>query len=263
MATTKPRHLLSLEYDKYAEAYLRSLPPKHFMEATGQSIQREITLESLALVRARRPEVQVFNELLVIYPWEEEPKPHLVVPDNMVVIHDQPIKAKGSFKVPLQPAGPFWMLEYVSKESQRKDYDENFQKYERELQVPYYLIFYPDEQELSLYRHMNGKYVSVTANEQGRFALTELDLELALLEGWCRFWYQGELLSLPGELLHELDTFRQRTQQLEKQLGEANQLAERLQHENQQAKQQAEQERQARLALERELERLRAKFPPE
>jgi hypothetical protein len=68
MAITKPRHLLSLEYDKYAEEYLRSLPLEHFMEATGQSIQREITLESLALVRARRPEVQVFSELLVIYP---------------------------------------------------------------------------------------------------------------------------------------------------------------------------------------------------
>ncbi len=269
MAITKPRHLLSLEYDRYAEEYLRSLPLEHFMEATGQSIQREITLESLALVRARRPEVQVFSELLVIYPWENEPKPHLVVPDNMVVIHEQAIKAKSSFKVPLQPVGPFWVLEYVSKENMRKDYDENFQKYERELQVPYYLIFYPDEQELSLYRQMKGKYVSVTPNERGRLALAELDLEMALLEGWCRFWYQGQLLPLPGELLHELDEFRRRTQELEQQLQQANQRAEQanqraeqLLHESQQARQQAEQERQSRLALEQELERLRAKLPP-
>jgi hypothetical protein len=186
----------------------------------------------------------------------------LVVPDNMVVIHEQAIKAKSSFKVPLQPVGPFWVLEYVFRESMRKDYDENFQKYERELQVPYYLIFYPDEQELSLYRQMKGKYVSVTPNERGRLALAELDLEMALLEGWCRFWYQGQLLPLPGELLHELDEFRQRTQQLEQQLQQANQRAEQLLHESQQARQQAEQERQTRLTLEQEFERLRAKLPP-
>jgi hypothetical protein len=34
MATTKPRHLLRLDYEKAAEVYLRSLPPEHFMEAT-------------------------------------------------------------------------------------------------------------------------------------------------------------------------------------------------------------------------------------
>ncbi len=120
MATTKPPHLLSLQYDKYAEEYLRSLPPEHFMEATGQSIQREITLESLALLRARRPEVQVFNELLVQYPHGDATRPRQVVPDNMVVVHDKPIKARGSYKVPLQPVGPFWMLEYVSKEKRAR-----------------------------------------------------------------------------------------------------------------------------------------------
>jgi hypothetical protein len=30
----------------------------------------------------------------------------------MVVIHSEPIDAEGSYDVPLQPAGPFWMLEY-------------------------------------------------------------------------------------------------------------------------------------------------------
>ena len=45
------------------------------------------------------------------------------------------------------------MLEYVSKSSRRKDYDDNFDKYERDLKVPYYLTFYPDDQELTLYRH--------------------------------------------------------------------------------------------------------------
>jgi len=239
MAVLKPRHLLSLEYDRYAEEYLRSLPPEHFMESTGQSIQREITLESLALVKARRPEVHVFNELLVQYPYGEEPRPHQVVPDNMVVVCAQPIKARGSYKLPLQPVGPFWVLEYVSKESQRKDYDDNMQKYEQELKIPYYLIFYPDEQELTLYRHTRRKYVSVKPNELGRMAIPELDLEVGLLGGWCRFWYQGELLPLPADLLNEL---------------------ERTRRERDQERQRAEQEKQRADAAERELELLRAKL---
>src|SRR5690348_8926941 len=107
MASSKPRILLSLEYDRYAREYQSRLPLEHYMEATGQSVQREITLESLAVLRARRPDVQVFNELLVQYPFAREKRPHQVVPDNMVVLHDGPIKARGSFNLPEQPVGPF------------------------------------------------------------------------------------------------------------------------------------------------------------
>jgi Uma2 family endonuclease len=139
MATTKPRHLLSLDYDRYAQEYLRRLRPEHFMEAFGQSTQRKITVESLDLVQARRPEVQVFSELLVQYPHGREPRPHQVVPDNMLVIHDTHLKVEGSFDLPMQPAGPFWVLEYVSKSSERKDYDDSFYKYENELILQRYV----------------------------------------------------------------------------------------------------------------------------
>lgn len=232
MAITKPRILLSLEYAEYAEQYLRSLPPEHFMEATGQSTQRKITLESLDLVHALRPEVQVFNELLVQYPLPRQKRPGQVVPDNMVVLHKEPIKADGSYNVPLQPVPPFWVLEYVSKHNKRKDYEDNMQKYERELKVPYYLMFYPDDREVTLYRHTGRKYVSVKPDEQGRLALPQLELEMMLLDGWVRYWYQGELLPLPADLLRDRD----------------------------EARRVAEQERQARLTVEGELEGLRAQL---
>lgn len=239
MATTKPRHLLSLDYDRYAQEYLRRLRPEHFMEAFGQSTQRKITVESLDLVQARRPEVQVFSELLVQYPHGREPRPHQVVPDNMVVIHDTPLKLEGSFDLPVQPVGPFWVLEYVSRSSERKDYDDSFYKYENELKVPYYLVFHPDEQELTLFRHTKRKYVSVKPNEHDRLALPELELEMGLLGGWCRFWYRGELLPLPADLLTELEQTRR---------------------ERDQEKQRADREKQRADAAERELELLRAKL---
>src|SRR5438874_12368691 len=101
MSTTKPRHLLRLEYEKAAE-YLRSLPPEHFMEATAQATQRKITLESLDLVHAHRSDIQLFNELLVQYPLRGQRRSGQVVPNNMVVLSKETIQASGSYVLPLQ-----------------------------------------------------------------------------------------------------------------------------------------------------------------
>jgi Uma2 family endonuclease len=214
MPTEMPRVLLEIRYHEAAQEYLRNLPLEHFMEATPQATQREITLESLALLRGRRPDVYVFNELLVQY--QRRPRKPLgqVVPDNMVVIHPKPIEAEGSYDVPLQPVGPFWVLEYVSKNNARKDYDDNMRKYEHELKVPYYLLFVPEQQELTLYRHNGRRYVSVKPDTKGRLAIPELDLALGVLGSWVRFWHKGELLPLPAELQHALDETRQQLNEM-------------------------------------------------
>lgn len=214
MSLDKPRTLVRLEYARAAEEYLRSLPLEHFMEATAQATQREITVESLALVHAQKPSIQYFNELLVQYPYGRNRQIRQVVPDNMVVVHDEPIRAEGSYDIPLQPVGPFWMLEYVSKHSQRKDYEESFRKYERELKAPYYLLFYPEGPELTLFRLTGKKYASVPPDASGRHPLPELELAVALHEGWVRFWFRGQLLPLPPEL-------QQQVQRLETKLADA------------------------------------------
>ncbi|MBY0460455.1 MAG: hypothetical protein K2V38_24330, partial [Gemmataceae bacterium] len=119
-------------YERAEQRYLRSLPLEHFMESTAQGTQREITLSSFALIRVSRPDVQCFNELLVQYPppGQDPDKPGQVVPDNMVVIHPKPIVADGSYMTPLQPVGPFLVLEYVSKSTRRKDEEVSYTKYE-------------------------------------------------------------------------------------------------------------------------------------
>jgi Uma2 family endonuclease len=227
MSTKLPRALIQYAYEKAATNYLSNLPPEHFMESTPQATQREITVESLALVKAQRSEVQYFNELLVQYPFGEDEKIRQVVPDNMVVRHDEPIQAEGSYDLPLQPVRPFWVLEYVSNSSKRKDYDDSFAKYERELKVPYYLLFYPEAQELTLFRLRGKKYVSTKANPAGRYPIPQIELEMALLNGWARFWYQGRLLPLPAELQRELDDERRQRQQLEAQVEQLQAQAER------------------------------------
>lgn len=209
MPTEMPRVFVEIAYEKAAREYLRRLPQEHFMEATPQATQREITLESLALVKAQRPEVQVFNELLVQYPLPRRKRPGQVVPDNMVVVHSEPIEVEGSYNLPLQPARPFCMLEYVSKTSERKDYTDSMNKYEHDLKVPYYLMFVPESQEMTLYHHNGEKYVSVKPNESGRCEMPELELEVGLHGGWMRYWFRGELLPLPAELQAELQKERE------------------------------------------------------
>ncbi len=243
MGRTRSQEALRREYEQAARDYLASLPLEHFMESTSQATQRKISWDSLDLVHAQRPEVQVFNELLVQYPLGEDTA--RVVPDNMVVIHTEAIDAEGSFDAPFQPVGPFWVLEYVSQGNKRKDYDENFRKYESELKVPYYLIFYPDGQELTLYRRGRTRYASVRPNEHGRYAIPELEVEVALLDGWVRFWFRGKLLPLPADMQRELNRSREENTTLT--------------HERDQAREEAEAARRLAAELGQELERLRAK----
>ncbi len=269
MATDVPRSRLAILYDKAAQDYLSKLPLEHFMEATTQATQREIAVESLALVRAVLPQVQVFNELLLQGRRKGRGKLVQVVPDNMVVVYEEPIDAVGSYAVPIQPVGPFWVLEYVSKSSKRKDYEDNMEKYEKVFKVPYYLRFYPDNQEMTLYRHTGRKYVSVKPNEEGRCAIPELEIEVGLLDGWMRFWFRGELLPLPADLQRQVEQLKQRLAEAERQAREAQRQAQEAQRQareaersRQEAQRQAEEDRQARLAAEEELDRLRAQLRP-
>jgi len=273
MSSTLPRALLHIKYSESARDYLRSLPPEHFMEATTQATQRKITLESLDLVNARRPDVQSFNELLVQYPLKDR-EIGKVVPDNMVVLSAEPIKAEGSFDLPFQEARPFWVLEYVSKNNKRKDYEESFEKYEKELKVPYYLIFYPDDQELTLYRHTGRRYASVKPNAADRYEIAELDLELGLVDGWVRYWYKGEMLPLPADLQRDLEKTKQELEEAKHRAGResrrANREAARAEEQARRAEEQAkraaelstrvdEQTKRAD-AAERELAELRAQL---
>ncbi len=242
MARRKPPVLSAEAYEHCAKKYMRSLPLEHFAEAFGQSHQRGITLKSLAVLTARRPDVQVFNELLVQYHCGRDARLRQVVPDNMIVVWHEPIKANLSYALPLQPVRPLWVIDYLSKHSKRKDYKDHFRKYERELKVSYYLQIDTDKHQFTLYHHTGKKYVPVKPNASDRLVLPELNLEIGLLEKTVRYWYQGQLLLLPSELLHEIESIR-------KQIEKYHRIADEA--------------KKARLALERKRKRLRAKLSRE
>lgn len=254
------RSLLEVSYADYAQEYLRSLPLEHFMESTTQGTQRKITLAAFDQIHAVRPEVQHFNELLVQYHLPRQDRPGQVVPDNLVVICEEEIEADGSYDVLLQPVGPFMTLEYVSKGNKRKDYKDSFTKYEKQLRVPYYLVFRPDRQDLRLYRLRARKYVLVAPNDAGRHPIPDLEVEVALLDRWVRFWFRGRLLPLTAELVKELEQERRRADREKRRADGEQRRADGEQRRADAAVEQAEAERRARLDLEREVEELRAQL---
>jgi hypothetical protein len=237
--------------------YSAQLTWENLMESTPQATQREITLESFAVIRAARPEVQCFNELLIQYPVAGQKAPGRVTPDNFVVLHPTPLGKLGSFAVELQPARPFLVMEYVSKANTRKDYETNLVRYEQALRVPYYLIFYPDNEELTLFRLAGGGYVSVHADAAGRFAVPELELEVKLVDGWVRFWFRGELVPLPPELVRQRDAAVQRATTAEHRADTAEQRATVAEQRATTAEERATAAEQRAAALEAELARLR------
>lgn len=264
---TLPRPIIAVTYEEYAREYLRNLPLEHFMESTAQAKQRAITVSSLQIVETRRAGFHVFSELLIQYARKGERRPGQVVPDNMVVLTEEEITADTCYNLPLEPCGPFWVMEYVSKSNRRKDYDDSFDKYERELKVPYYLLFYTETQDLTLYRHTGKKYVSVKPNAEGHYAIPEIESDLAIVDGWVRYWYQGQLLPTPSEtdrLLQETrkeaDEAKQHGRQAKRQAADSKRREEKARERADAEKQRAETEMQrAETALERaQAERQRA-----
>ena len=238
MAVESPSPIPMTDGQRYAQAaseYCASLPLEHFMESTGQSTQRKITLESFDLICAVRPDVHIFSELLVQY----GPVAAIlrVVPDNMVLIHDGEIEAHGSYDISLQAARPFFVLEYVSPSNARKDYVDNMHRYERDLRVPYYMTFESDSQLLKLFHLEAGKkgkgerYVCVNPNAAGRFEVPELELEFAILDDWVRFWFQGKLQPLPAELMSQLQAVEVELAIAEKRAEDEQRLRESMETE--------------------------------
>jgi Uma2 family endonuclease len=239
-------------YNEAAREYCESLPLEHFMESTPSAAQREITLESFAVIRAKRPDIHCFNELLVQYPVEDIKDVARVVPDNMVVIHDGPIRAIRSFNIPFEQAKPFFILEYVSEDNRRKDYVDNMRRYEQDLVIPYYLLFEPEKKQVVVFKlpSTRRKYVSVRPNEHDRLAIPELDLEVGMLNDWVRFWFRGKLVGLPDEREKALED-------QSRQLRAARRQARAAEEQARAAEEQTQIERVAREAAEAELARVR------
>jgi hypothetical protein len=68
-----------------------------------------------------------------------------------------------------------------------------------------------------VFRLSGKKYVAVKPNRAGRLDIPPLKLEVAIHDGWVRFWFEGELLPLPGEWIKERDADKVEIEKLKKE----------------------------------------------
>jgi Uma2 family endonuclease len=83
-----------------------------------------------------------------------------------------------------------------------------FWVYERIIRIPYYGIYEINNGKLEVYKLDGGRYQQLTPNEQGRYPISPLGVELGLWQGsyqnqtqlWLRWWdEQGNLLLIGDE----------------------------------------------------------------
>jgi Uma2 family endonuclease len=220
-----PHRWTQQDYDRAALEYLERLPPEHFMEATTQSVQRALIENALGQIAEQRPDFHYFNELLV----QQFVRGHLVqvVPDATVILGDLKDHRRSCYQ-PEMELPLFWVLEYVSPSGRNTEYMEKRQCYEQDLKVPYYLIHDPEAAPLvlCLYHYEGSGYQLVKANEHDRFPIPELNVEIGVVDGWARLWFQGELLLPTGELAARMREVQRRNLELtetNKGLTQANQ----------------------------------------
>lgn len=113
--------------------------------------------------------------------------------------------------------GPLLVLEYVSgdgaEERDRTPDEGKFWIYENRVRAVYYGIYEPNAETLELYVLEAGRYVRRQADDQGRFRIVPLDVELGVWQGrfggyeapWLRWWdAQGNLLLTGAERAERL-----------------------------------------------------------
>jgi uncharacterized small protein (DUF1192 family)/Uma2 family endonuclease len=226
MPANRANPILDLHfYEQAARDYCATLPLEHFMESTPRQAQRKITLAAFELIHAERPDVWCYNERLIQHPMSDNRRDVVrVVPDNLVVLHDRPIIATGSFTTTVEQAQLFMALEYVSESNKRKDYVENMEWYEQ-VRMPYYLMFEPEKKLILLHRWSPkaGRLVSITANAAERFPIPKLELEVGLHDDWMRFWFRDKLLPMPAELAETLAFTQEKLGATEQKLGATEQ----------------------------------------
>ncbi len=147
---------------------------------------------------------------------------------------------------------PFLIIEILSEGTEAEDLGQTVRDikqpptkwyvYEQILQVPYYLVFSRDPNQLRVFHWQGGRYQAMTP-VAGRLWLPELQLGIGLWHGayqglerhWLR-WYDGQQHWIPTPM-ERLEQESQRVQQEHQRAEQANQRAE-------QANQRAEQEHQ-------------------
>ena len=133
---------------------------------------------------------------------------------------------------------PLLVVEYASgdgtEEHDQTPEEGKFWVYERRIQASYYAIYEPKRPSLEVYQRVGSRFQRMGANQQGRYPIAELGVELGLWEGtyggyelsWLRVWdAQQHVLLVDEERASEAE---ERASEAEERASKAKERADRL-----------------------------------
>lgn len=145
----------------------------------------------------------------------EPPERGAEAPDWFLVVGVPPVlngKSRRSYVMWKEYIAPVIALEFVSGDgSEERDTTElkgKFWIYEQALRIPFYGIYEVEKASIEMYHLVDGRYRPLPINEQGRYVIEPLGVELGIWQGrfanldspWMRWWSaEGELLLTGAE----------------------------------------------------------------
>jgi Uma2 family endonuclease len=157
---------------------------------------------------------------------------------------------------------PLVVIEYVSRDgSEERDATPEkgkFWVYEQIIQPTYYVIYDPDQEELSVFELVHGQFQPLSPTDAGRFRITPMEIDFGIWQGeylgapasWLRAWdWKGKLILTAEELL-EIEK-----QSAEQERTRAEQERTRAEQERTRAEQERTRAEQERTRAERECTR--------
>jgi hypothetical protein len=132
---------------------------------------------------------------------------------------------------------PLVVIEYVSGDgTEERDQTPNtgkFWVYEQGIKASYYIIWDPFRAQLEVYERIRNRYQQRTPDAQGRYHITELEVDFGIWNGlyqgfpadWLRVWENGRLVPTPEE---QNDLERQRAEEERRRAETEQQRADKL-----------------------------------
>ncbi len=179
----------------------------------------------LPLIRRRHPDGQflIGQDMGIYWRWTDPPLDGVKAPD-WYYVPDVPATLDGDFRRSYvlwrESIAPLIIIEFASDDgSDEHDATPSsgkFWVYERAIRPAYYAIFLVATGDLEVYRHVEGRFEALRPNQDGRFSIPQLGVELGVWEGyfinerapWLR-WYEtdGTLVPTSAEVV-ERDAIR-------------------------------------------------------
>jgi Uma2 family endonuclease len=224
----------------------------HPPEGDSHRIPKEASRDALGEFFKRiGRRIYVSSELVTYYPGEPR-----FCPDVLAVLDVDP-HPRESWMVENEGKGLDFVLEIHSRGDDRKDLEENVERYAR-LGIPEYFAFHRPQARLLGWRLRPGaRSYERLVPQAGRFSSEVLGLELTVEQGRVRFYYGSAPLLFADELIAKLE--RMVADLTESRDDAVRRTAEEAKRAEEEAKR-ADDERARREALEVEVEHLRAQL---